>query len=151
MVLHSRLLRLHELHLGRAPKASQQKGADLNPLLAQMKENLASRGDVFIPIKEEGAASPANNQGAAFGGVLDPLGGKGLTTAHGIGGCGEGGGVEIPTGGANGNYPNGTPEPKAMFEKPKLHPPDSFDPSCKADPSIGLWEMERYMTRQLNR
>ena len=32
-----------------------------------------------------------------------------------------------------------------MFEKPKVHPPDSFDPSDKADPSIWLWEMEHYM------
>ena len=132
-------------------EASQQKAENLSPLLAPRKGNSAARWDVLFLINEEGAASAANNQGVAFGGVLCPLGGRGPTTAHGGGGFGGGGGAGIPTRATNGYLPNRMLEPRAMFEYPKIHPPDYCDPRDKADPSIWLREMERYEERWARR
>ena len=87
----------------------------MNPSFTPVKGDLAARRDVLFPIKKKGAATAANNQGVAFGGVLDPLGGRGPTTAHGGGGFGGGGGVGIPTGATNGYLPNGMLGPRAMF------------------------------------
>ena len=110
-----------------------------NPCL----EISTARRDVLFFIKEEGAA--ASNQGDDFGGVIYPQGGRGPNTAPGGGGFRGGGGGGIPTGVTYGNFPNGMPVPKAMFEKRKVHLPESSDSGDKVDPSIWLGEMERCM------